>query len=813
MWRHYLRMAVRSFLRHRLYSFINVLGLSVALACAILILLFVRYQLSYDAGIPGTTELYRLELTLHMIGRQPLPKARVPLSVLGDLRSRIPQVETVTYLAPKTMTVTVGNRQFLETVTGVDPNLLEVIRLPLLSGNPAHVLARPGSVVLSRSIARKLFGRADPVGKLLTVRGPLGGGCTFAFTHPGCVLESRTLEVTGVLRDLPSNTQFLANILVPDASSVGSAAWKYGSAYGYVRLIAGARPHQVLKELEPILDASFHIKVGNIEQTASELEHFHLTRLRDVHLKGARYGGMTPGGSAATVYGVAVIALLILLIAAANFMNLTTARATLRSREIGIRKLAGASRGELIAQFLSEAVLTSLISLAVALALVEVLLPGYDRLLLEPLRLPYLANWRLLLQILGAAVGLGLLGGAYPALVLSRSRPAQALRAAGAAPSGSGALRTALVLGQFAVSVGLGLAALVIFRQIRFVRALDLGFNRHHVIVIREMSGMSPGAREGLMHALRSGPGIAGTALSNVLPFERSSIGTELQHVQGGSQVFGTRTIDITPEYPSLFAMRLLAGRWLSGTHGRDVSEGSGLRNILINAATARRMGLLPQAALGHVLVPGGRVVGVVADARMSGARAPVPPALYSIDPADATDLAVRVRAGETPRALGFIHREWRRWEPGVAMDRYFLGAAFNDLLTPDERQGTVLALFVGLGIFIACLGLLGLTVFTAERQTKEIGIRKVSGARTHEISALMLWRILKPVLLANLIAWPVAGYFLQRWLDGYAVRITLEPLDFLASGAIALLIACITVLASTVRLARTSPIHALRSE
>jgi putative ABC transport system permease protein len=813
MLRHYFIMAARSFARHKLYSLINVLGLAVALACAILILLFVRYELSYDTWVPDTSNLYRLEMTLHMIGRTPVPQARIPLSVLDDMQAKIPQVEAITYLAPQKMTVTVGRRNFLEMVTGVDSDFFQVIKLPLVRGDPSQVLSQPESVVLSQAMSRKFFGDANPVGKLLTLHGPLGGNCTFAFSAPSCSPASRTLQVTGVLRDLPPNTQLVASIVVPDSSSAGTMARKYGSGYGYVRLIAGAHPQRVLQELKPILDATFHIKIGDVEQTASELEHFHLTRFQDVHLSGGRYGGMTPPGSPATVYGFAIIALLIVLIASANFMNLATARATLRAREVGVRKLAGATRAQLIAQFLSEAVLISVLSLVIAVALVEILLPAYDRLLMVPLRLHYLGDWRLLAAIAGGAVALGLLAGAYPALVLSRFWPAETLRTGGRSPMGSGAFRSVLVLGQFAVSIGLGVAAIVVFRQVDFARGLDLGIKRNHIIVIGGMSAIAPGAREGLMGDLRSGPGIIETALADDVPFERAPINTLLEHAQGGAQVFSVHSISITPDYPSLLGMRLLAGRLLTPTHGGDVSSGSGVRNILINAATARQLGVSPAAAVGRLIIPGGRIVGVLADVKMRGAQAPVLPTTYQVDPANTTYALVRVSGENLSRTLAFIDRTWRSRVPGVAPDRDFLSGAFNDLFTSDEREGTVLALFVALGIFIACLGLFGLTVFTGESHTKEIGIRKVSGAWTRDIVRLMLWRISLPVLMANVIAWPVAYLYLRHWLDGYAYRITLNPLYFAAAGGVALLIAWATVYAHTLWLARTSPVHALRYE
>ena len=266
MLRHYFQMALRDS-PHKLYTLINLVGLSVAFACAILILLFVRYQLSYDAWVPDTSNLYRLEVTLHMIGRPPLPQAQTPLSVLEDLQSKVPQVEAITYLAPQNMTVTVGHRQFLETVTGVDSDFFQVIKLPLVSATQLTCCPSRVPSFCLKPWRENFFGDADPVGKLMTVRGPLGGGCAFAFNYPGCSPETRTLEVTGVLRDLPRNTQLVAGIVVPDSAPPGTKAWKYGAAYGYVRLTAGARPQKVLQELKPILTATFHIKVGNIEQT------------------------------------------------------------------------------------------------------------------------------------------------------------------------------------------------------------------------------------------------------------------------------------------------------------------------------------------------------------------------------------------------------------------------------------------------------------------------------------------------------------------------------------------------------------------
>jgi putative ABC transport system permease protein len=831
---HYLRMALRGFVRHKLYSFINVAGLSVALACAILILLFVRDQLSYDDWIPGTANLYRLEATWHnpaAVGGVIFRSAMCPFPVLTAAGEQIPQIKAVTHVLPEQMTVSVGSRTFQETVTVVDPNFLQVIRLPLVRGSAARVLAQPESVVLSQSMARRYFGSADPIGRVIRVRGVAGDECKP--DDSACYAASHALTVTGVIRDLPHNTQLVADLIIPNTSQADemsaedkSEDWMAGDGdYGYVELQPGARPSVVLHALQPILDRSIDLRGSGLRVTGSQVERYTLTPFRDAHLKSDRYVGMKPGGSLALVDGFAVIALLILLVAGCNFVNLATARAELRAREIAVRRLAGAKRTQLAAQVLTEAVLLVLISLGVALSLVEVLLPAYGTFLGEPIRVSYLADWRQLAAVVGGAVLVGVLSGLYPALVLSNLRPAVSLKSGAPTPAGSGTLRSALVTGQFALSIGLGIAALVVFRQIEFAQSLDLGFDRDATVVIPSVTQLPPARREALARVLKSGPGIAETALSNGVPFALWPVPSDPTVSEDGTRRFMTQIINITPGFPALYGFRVLAGRLLSDTHSEDISGASGIRNVLINARTARSLGSTPGKALGKVLrLPPAkthfRVVGVLGDALMGGLRTPVSPAMYLVDPAADTlpsdrylFLSVKVRRDRFAGALSFIDRTWQSFAPDVAADRYFLTDAFNTQFQPDRRQGTMFGIFVTIAILIACLGLFGLVVFTAERRTKEVGIRKVSGARSSDILTLMLWRISLPVLVSNLIAWPLAYYYLHRWLQGYAYRISLDPLYFLTAGAAALLIAWATVYANTLRLARASPVHALRYE
>jgi putative ABC transport system permease protein len=815
MLKHYLTMAARNLVRHKLYSFINVVGLSIALACAILILLFVRDQLSYDNWIPDTQNLYRLQVTWYEPGGRLLAVALSPFPVLNAMKAEIPGVEAVTHVVPEQMTVKAGDRQFLQTITVVDPNFFQTIKLPLVSGDPATVLAEPESIVLSQSMARKYFGRSNPVGQFLQVSGVEPFECKP--NDDACFSATHTLRVTGVLRDLPHNTQLIADFVMPNTSQADelTQADKEGAWTGtfgnisYVKLAPGTNQQEVLDELRPILDRS--VKTDSTLK-GSQLEHYSLTPFRDVHLTSGKFGEMKPTGSRTTVYGFALIALLIVLVACCNFMNLATARATLRAREIGLRKVVGAKRSELAVQFLVEAVCTTLLALAIALSLVEILLPFYDRFLDEPIGLRYLGNGILLGATLLGTVLVGLLSGAYPAMVLSGFRPVSTLKSSGAGQSGSGLLRSALVVGQFAVSIGLGIAAIVVFRQIHFARALDLGFDRSGMVVIKSAADISADARVRLARVLRTGPGIVGAALSNVVPFDTGWAFNEVVRPEG--EVTGTtaHVVMISPAFPSLYGMRLLAGRLLSADRGQDMQG----QNVLINAVAARRLGFTAADAVGKTIDLDGShltIVGVLNDAMKEGLRSAVWPVIYRVDTNDCILLSVRVRGDQLPEALSFIDRTWHSFAPAAAMQRYFMSDAFNDLFTSDERQGTMFVGFVTIAIVVACLGLFGLVVFTAERRTKEVGIRKISGARTADIMRLMLWRISVPVLFANLIAWPLAYVYLHRWLEGYVNRISLSPVYFLAAGAAALLIAWATVYANTLRLARASPVHALRYE
>jgi putative ABC transport system permease protein len=415
----------------------------------------------------------------------------------------------------------------------------------------------------------------------------------------------------------------------------------------------------------------------------------------------------------------------------------------------------------------------------------------------------------------------GLLGGIYPALVLSRFRPAAALRANAAGQSGSGLLRSLLVVVQFAVSIGLGIAALVVFAQISYARAVDVGLNKDGIVLVFA-GGLEQSAKQSLVHALAADPALKGAALSGAVPFAGGADNTTIS-IPGEPGTSRIRDVGVGPNFFSLYDIRLLSGRALSESRSEDAwNTDSSAANILINRAAAEHLGYTPQSAIGKTIFNEERngkikrvrltIVGVTSDFMIDGERRQVLPTFYAYYP-ESQVIAVRVPAGGVPQALAAIDRTWHGFAPSIAINRHFLNEFFERQFLADEQQGRIFGLFVGIAIFIASLGLFGLAAFSTERRTREIGLRKTFGAKTKDIVLMLLWQFSIPVLIANVIAWPVAYYYLHGWLESYAYRISLSPLYFVGAGAAALVIAWATVIVHAAHVARANPVHALRYE
>ncbi len=821
MFGNYLTVALRNIARHKLYSFINIAGLAMGLACMVFIALFIRDELSFDRWVPDSDNLYRLDVGTQLPGRPMDRFALAPFPLPVFMKDHLPEVAAETHLWPVRMTVQVGDRQFLDQIDEVDPNFFEVIKLPLMAGDPGEVLQKPESIVLSEALAKKYFGDTNAIGRQLVMNRSNCGKELVA-----CPDAAVTLRVTGVMRDLPHNTQFRLDAIIPHTSPVdritdrGKQAWFMFNGSGYVRLAPGTAPAAVTAKLNGVMDRMLDFSSDiNVRKPASQVMQVTLVPFRDAHMTTLDDGGDVPPGSWTTIYGLALVGALILLAACFNFTNLATARAMMRAREIGLRKCVGASRRQVALQFLGESVLMAVVALVIAMAMVEILLPAYDSFLQRPISLNYVSDWPLLLVIVAIALAAGLVSGIYPALVLSGFRPVAALRSNQSGRAGSGRLRTVLVVLQFAVSIGLGIATLVVFAQIDFARNQKLGFRHDNTVIIDTGRRMTATARESFVAALRAYPGISGAGMSSDTPFS-SFVNISSVKLPGQASTVTAEEMLFTPEFRDMYGMKLVAGRALSDRRADDVVDRSdpddSVRNVLVNETAARTFGFGVQGALDRTIRMDRhavRIVGVLADMHFKGARRAIQPTIYLNDKADANFVSVRLTGQDIPAAIAFIDRTWHRVSPSTAISRHFLDDSFEKLYQSDRKQGMLFGIFVGVAILIAALGLFGLAAFTVGRRTKEIGIRKVFGARTRDVAILLLWQFSIPVLIANLIAWPLAWYYLQGWLQGFASHIALSPLYFAATGLAALLIAWLTVLSHALRVARANPVHALRTE
>jgi putative ABC transport system permease protein len=823
MFRNYFVTALRNIVRHKLYSFINIAGLAVGLACAMFVILFIRDEVSYDKWIPASENLYRIETTINDPGLAPMPISGSSYPVAVAMGQQIPEVTGITHLTGQRLTVMIGNRLFLDLFHVVDLNFFQLVELPLVEGTASTVFSQADSVVLSQSRARKYFGDVEPLGKTIILSenrcDDLGANCR---------VNQYAMKVTGVMRDLPHNTHLDVDAFFPATSNADPMSqpekgrWFNTHGWAYARLAPGADPNAVAEKMKSITDRSADPSVmSTLHLKGSQILQIRLVPFRETHLTTDRYGGMKPPGSWPTIYGFAVVGTLIQLVACFNFTNLATARATMRAREVSLRKVMGATRRQLVIQFLGESLLMSLLALVLALAVVEVLLPSFDQFLQRPITFNYLSDWPVLAGAAAIALVSGLLGGAYPALVLSGFRPAAILRANQGRQGGSGILRTVLVVLQFAVSIGLGIAALVIFAQISFARNMDLGFRKDNLVIIGARS-MSPQTRDTFERALRNVPGILAVTGSSYVPFDGNNSNTDV-HAPGSTSNPTMRVVQEDPDFPQTYGVKLLAGRLLDRNRGSDATSGpfiptySGASfNVLLNETAAKEFGFTPQNAVGkHVFLHNTEVTvaGVLADFKWAGMNEPVKPTMFYNDPVQNAVISIRLRGQDAQGTLATIDRLWHRFAPTIVMQHRLLSNDFDKQFLNDDRQGAIFGLFVGIAILIACLGLFGLAAFTAGRRTKEIGVRKVFGARTRDVIFLLLWQFSLPVLVANAIAWPLAWFYLHSWLEGYAYRIPLTPIYFLASGMAALVIAWVTVFAHAQRVASANPIHALRYE
>ncbi len=835
MWRNYLTVGVRALVKNRTYAFINIFGLGVGLAACLMLLLYVRYETSYDEFLPNAENTYQFQS--HYQDRQTGEENRLQMTsyVAGArFRSDFPQMDRGVY-AWNSLPVILRNGEALSTenVLLVDDLFFDVLQFPLTQGDPANALAQPNSAVLTESEARRIFGDENAMGKTLTMvtRG-----------------QNVDFRITGIARDVPRNSHVRFSIVarIDPASVYGDLPaileqWGWQSGWFYFSLRPGTDVDSIRAQLPAwerrnIPDQVFGQEVVN----QGDDQDWQIVNVRDVHLGNADSGTMAPMNDRRTIVTFTIIAFLILGMACVNFTNLATARASQRAREVALRKVLGANRRQLMTQFLTESVLIAGISMLLALAMAELLLPALSNFLDADLRMTYFGTDGMLLPILLLTLLVGAAGGIYPAIYLSRFQPAQVLKAnkSSAEAAGSGKLRNALVIAQFAVSIGLIICTAVVYAQTVYARTVDPGFQRDGLIQIENFGRRQLIERSDMIaQEIARVPGVVAVGRSGIGVATGNSSNTGVM-VPGQTDFISIGNYGVDPQFFATMGIDLMAGRLFDENRPADdidlpfnstpeqeralVARGA---NVVINELAVQRMGFgSPEEAIGKTvrvtlvnpenggLVPA-RIIGVVRDTRFRSIRTPLEPLLFTWNRPNANTLLAR-HDGTNPEAVrSRMEQVWKRLAPDVPFNGEFTEDRVAELYNAEQARAQVFAGFAVLAIIIACLGLFGLAAFTAERRTKEIGIRKVLGARTRDIVRLLAWQFSKPVIVANLIAWPVSWWAMREWLNTFDARIDLGPAPFVLAGALALAIAIGTIAGHAFRVARANPIVALRYE
>ncbi len=832
MWRNYVTVGIRALAKSRTYAFINIFGLAIGMAACLMLLIYVRYEVSYDRWIPDSDRIFQIQSWYKSSETgQEAQLQMTPYRAGKSIRDDFPQVEREVYVTNNDpVFFRGGEATSTEDYLWVDGDFLAVVPLPLVRGD-ANALAQVNSAVLTQSEARRRFGTDDVVGQTMTLitRG-----------------VARDFRITGILRDLPRNSHFRINSLIhidyvaynADAPQ-GLECWGCQNGWVYVRLRDGADPQAIQDGFQAWEERRIEDEViGDARFNAGDDQDWHIVNVEDIHLGRAQAAAMAPGNDRGTILTFSVVALLILGMAVVNFINLATARASQRAREVALRKALGANRRQLIVQFLGESIIMAVIAMLIAVALVEILMPSLAGFLEADMRVRYFGAEGIALPVLLLVVAVGVLGGLYPAFFLSRFEPASVLKAnkSSSETPGTGLLRTVLVVAQFAVSIGLIICTAVIYAQTVYARTVDPGFNRSNILQIDELQRyqlLDKG--EMITERMRRVPGVvaAGRTTIGVATDNNNNTGVM---VPGRSEPVTIGIYQVDEGFLEAMGMEMVAGRWFDPRRPMDdmtvpypqnldaeralAARGA---NIVINELAARRLGFRnPADAVGRTfrgalvdeeigLVPV-TVVGVARDARFRSVRLPLDPIMFMNVNSGHSHVVVRYE-GNPADVRAATERVWKGITSEVPFVAEFSDDVMAELYEADDARAKVFAAFALLAIIVACLGLFGLAAFTAERRTKEIGIRKVLGARTRDIVRLLAWQFSKPIIIANLIAWPAAWYVMRNWLAGFEARIDLGPAPFVLAGLLALAIALGTIAGHAIKVARSNPIHALRYE
>ena len=797
----YLKTAIRNLWKRKSFSLINIVGLAIGMAVSFLILLYVWNEVTYDRFHENYENICRIATKLDAQGRH-IEIASVPAPLGPVLVDQFPEVIRAARLRGfGTGIVAYEDKLFEEDrIFHADPDLFSVFTISIVRGNPDSWLQAPFQMVITQEMAEKYFGDADPMGKTLKV-------------------DNRyTYTVTGVVKKMPENSHFkfsmIGSLSTLEKIRGDLNLWMGFNYRTYILLEDNPSIEGITKKINDLLMANIP---EQFKQLGAEVELF-LQPIRSIHLHSHLEGEMEPPGNPAFIRILTTIALFILLIACINFMNLSTAQSSRRAREVGMRKVLGAHRGKLIGQFLGESLLLSFISLVIAIVLIYALLPVFNHLVSKDLVFNPAQNGIILLGLIGITLLAGLLAGTYPAFFLSAFVPLEVLKSRFKAGKGHRFFRNGLVTLQYIISITLIVSTFVIFYQLHHIKNRDLGFDKEQVAVI-SLRGQVYRKHDVFKNEILRLPGVLSAACSSTVPSRGlSETMFSFEGIDQKKQVFPIMEID--PDYLETMNMQLAAGRGFSTEHPGD-SKAMILNETLIKqlgwdeplGKTVSMMDLADadNPGKGFIEVPY-TVIGVVRDFHFESLHEKIRGHLMKIS-GQVNRISVRLRPGTIAGTLQSIENIWRELEPAHPFSYVFLDDSFDRLYRSEQRMGQIFISFTLMAIFISCLGLFGLASFTTDQRTKEIGIRKVLGASMSNVVLLLSKDFTKWVILANVVAWPVAYLVMARWLQNFAYRISLGIWMFILSGALALIIAVFTVSTKALKAAAADPVDSLRYE
>jgi putative ABC transport system permease protein len=796
MLRNYLKIAIRNMKRQKGYAFINMSGLAVGLTCFFLLMIYVWYESSYEKFHVNSHRIFRVAIHLpgwNYKGSTDFCLTTAPLA--AALEETYPEVVAATRLRTDSGPLSFESKKFQEEGIYGDPRLFDVFTFPLIKGDPETALAEPYSIVLSRRLAGKFFGDADPMGQILRMR------------------DGTDFKITGVGENVPPNSHiqfdYIKSIATLEATrSREMQNWGSINYCTYVLLADAGRSGE--------LEAKFPAVVERYQKYDSKEKkpYYFLQPLGSIHLHSHLNFEISENSDIKIVYLMISIAFLILAIACINYMNLATARASWRNKEIGIRKTIGAKRPQLIVQFLGESMAYSLIAVLLSLVLVFLLLPLFGMFARIPVT--FADQFTLSNGLFLAAVYflVGFFSGVYPAFLLASFRPADVMKNTGWRRGARRPfnLRNVLVVFQFCISVALILAAWVIQKQLHFIKYTDVGYDRDHVVVLRIWEDELREQYENIKSELMRNPKILGASAHNRGPLNLGNVGPA--EVEGDDGEMGRvgqiYCCFIDYDFIDLYGIEVVEGRQFAPKFATDRETA-----VIVNQATVDTLGL--DQPIGKKFSRGdiqdGRIIGVVRDFHFSSFRMAIEPMFFLLRPERANLFSVRIVPGEEGKTLAFIRQTFRGFDPSFIFDYRFLDDSFNALYQAELRLGTILILFSIVAIFLTLLGLIGLIFFILEKKTKEIGIRKVLGASVFSIVRMLNRELVLLVCVANAIALPAAYVMVRRWLEAFEYRIDLTLWPFVLSGSIVLLTVGITVSLQSMRSARANPADSLRYE